>query len=146
ATQDIHVGVSLSISIMSDTSVVAAPPKAPPPLARYARSTTHQGLNFCSGIAAISDVQSSDNHATAFVKRSRYVLDSLRSVLEEVGSGLDRVLKVNVYLTSMEDYADFNEVWDEYFTQDQKPARTCVVVHQLPRGADVEIEATAFTA
>jgi 2-iminobutanoate/2-iminopropanoate deaminase len=53
------------------------------------------------------------------------------------------VVKVNVFLTKMEDFAAMNSVYDKVFHKDPKPVRTCVAVFQLPLGTDVEIECTA---
>jgi len=68
-------------------------------------------------------------------------LDNIRTLLETVGSSLDDVLRVGVYLTSMESFAAMNEVYVQYFRQ-PFPARTTVAVRELPMGAAVEIEIT----
>ncbi len=68
-------------------------------------------------------------------------LDNIRTLLETVGSSLDEVLRVGVYLTSMESFAAMNEVYVQYFRQ-PFPARTTVAVRELPMGAAVEIEMT----
>jgi 2-iminobutanoate/2-iminopropanoate deaminase len=54
-----------------------------------------------------------------------------------------QVVKVNVFLTNMENFAAMNEVYAKVFSKDPKPVRTCVAVFQLPLGTDVEIECTA---
>ncbi len=68
-------------------------------------------------------------------------LDNIRTLLETVSSSLDDVLRVGVYLTSMESFAAMNEVYVQYFRQ-PFPARTTVAVRELPMGAAVEIEIT----
>ncbi|RSL65130.1 hypothetical protein CEP53_003792 [Fusarium sp. AF-6] len=60
------------------------------------------------------------------------------------GSSLHNVVKVNIYITDMQNFGLINEAYDEFFTWSPKPARTCVAVHQLPLGTDVEMECTAF--
>lgn len=70
-------------------------------------------------------------------------LKNLSAVLDAAGSSIDNVVKVNVFLTRMEDFAAMNKVYAEVFSKDPKPCRTCVAVHQLPLGTDVEIECTA---
>jgi 2-iminobutanoate/2-iminopropanoate deaminase len=67
-------------------------------------------------------------------------LAGLRSVVESHGAGLADVVKTNVFLVSMEDYAAMNEEYAKVFG-DRPPARSAVAVHQLPLGALVEIEA-----
>ena len=68
-------------------------------------------------------------------------LDNIRALLESIGSSLDDVLRVGVYLTGMESFAAMNEVYSRYFQQ-PFPARTTVAVRELPMGAAVEIEMT----
>ena len=76
-------------------------------------------------------------------EEARQTLDNLRAVLQDVGSSLDRVVKVNVYLADMEMFSRFNAVYKEYFTADF-PARTCIQAGGLPLGIQVEIEAVAL--
>lgn len=63
------------------------------------------------------------------------------AILEAAGSGLDKVVKTTCFLAHMENFAAFNEVYARYFTS--KPARSCVAVKELPKGALCEIEAIA---
>jgi 2-iminobutanoate/2-iminopropanoate deaminase len=67
-------------------------------------------------------------------------LANLREVVESHGGGLADVVKTNVFLVSMDDYAAMNEEYARVFPGDP-PARSAVAVHQLPLGALVEIEA-----
>jgi 2-iminobutanoate/2-iminopropanoate deaminase len=67
-------------------------------------------------------------------------LANLRRVVESHGAGLTDVVKTNVFLVSMEDFAVMNEEYAKVFG-DEPPARSAVAVHQLPLGALVEIEA-----
>lgn len=73
----------------------------------------------------------------------RQSLLNLAAVLEGAGSSIDNCVKVNIFLTDMADFAAINEVYDKVFHKEPKPCRTCVAVHQLPLGTDVEIECTA---
>ncbi|HEX9414364.1 MAG TPA: Rid family hydrolase, partial [Ktedonobacterales bacterium] len=66
-------------------------------------------------------------------------------VLTAAGSSLALVVKTTVFLTRMVDFAAMNDVYGEYFTQ-APPARSTVAVAELPRGAQVEIEAVALRA
>ena len=65
----------------------------------------------------------------------------MSAVLEGAGSGLEKVIKTTCFLQSMGDFAAFNAVYEKYFTS--RPARSCVEVSALPKGALVEIEAIA---
>jgi len=66
----------------------------------------------------------------------------MSAVLEAADSSLERVIKVNVYLTTMDDFAGMNEGYAKCFSQ-PFPARTCVSVLALPLRGDVEIECVA---
>ncbi|KAJ5591952.1 uncharacterized protein N7459_002321 [Penicillium hispanicum] len=74
--------------------------------------------------------------------RTRQIFSNLRSVLEAGGTSLENVVKCNIYLTSMSDFAAVNEVYATVFEKPM-PARTCVCVKELPMGTDVEIECIA---
>ena len=80
--------------------------------------------------------------ASDVVAQTRLALTNLRHRLRSQGADLDDVVKVNVFLTSMRDYDSMNAAYAEFFTEN-RPARTCVAVVALPRGARVEIEAWA---
>lgn len=66
---------------------------------------------------------------------------NLDAVLQAAGSSLERAVKTLCFLKSMDDFAAFNEVYARYFTG--KPARSCVAVASLPKGALVEVEVIA---
>lgn len=74
--------------------------------------------------------------------QTEQVLRNLGAVLKALGLGFDHVVKCNVYLTDMRDFAAMNEVYARHFAQ-PFPARTTVAVAALPRGAQVEIEMVA---
>ena len=77
-------------------------------------------------------------------EQARQALCNLRAVLEAAGSGLDRVVKATVYLVDMGDFEEFNVVYAEFFG-DAPPARVCVEVSGLPKGARVEVDAVALS-
>ncbi|KAF4503536.1 endoribonuclease L-PSP [Fusarium agapanthi] len=97
---------------------------------------------YCSGSIGI-DPAIDDLVPGSVTDRARMALQNLKAVLEAAGSSLDRVVKANVFLTDMKDFDAFNIAWDEFFPNEPKPCWTCVAVHQLPLGTDVEIEMTA---
>ncbi|RMX87522.1 hypothetical protein D0869_02309 [Hortaea werneckii] len=69
--------------------------------------------------------------------------EGLKNILEDAGSSISRCVKVTVFLTTMENFAEMNSVYEKYFTH--KPSRSCVAVKELPKGVPVEIEAMALT-
>jgi 2-iminobutanoate/2-iminopropanoate deaminase len=71
-------------------------------------------------------------------------MKNLGAILEAAGSGFDRVVKATVYLTDLGDFDAVNRVYAE-FMPSPPPARVCVEVSRLPRGARVEVDAVALT-
>jgi reactive intermediate/imine deaminase len=69
--------------------------------------------------------------------------ENIKGILAEAGVGMDRVVKVNVFLDDMANFGEMNGVYEKYFAH--KPARSCVAVKQLPKGVPVEIECIAYT-
>jgi 2-iminobutanoate/2-iminopropanoate deaminase len=74
--------------------------------------------------------------------QTRQVLENLQAVLTAAGTSLGDVLKTTCFLNDMNDFAQFNEVYQEYF-KDKPPARSCVAVDRLPKDVLVEVEAIA---
>ena len=74
-------------------------------------------------------------------EQSRRVMENLAAVLEAAGSSLKQVVKTTCFLQDMKDFPAFNGVYEQYFVG--KPARSCVAVAALPKGALVEIEVIA---
>ena len=75
--------------------------------------------------------------------QAEQVMKNLSAVLAAAGSSFDRVIKTTCFLADIGDFAAFNEVYANYITS--APARSCVAVKDLPRGALVEVEVIAIT-
>ncbi len=76
--------------------------------------------------------------------QTRAVIENLRSILRHAGGDLDNLVEVTAYLTTMNDYGGYNEVYATFFTE-SGPARTTVAVHQLPHPhLLIEMKGTAF--
>lgn len=114
---------------------------APKPLPVLSQALVHNGVVYCSGQTGVNP-KTGQMVEGDIQARTRQVLDNLSAVLEAAGSSMDNALKVNVFLTDMANFAAVNEIYGQYF-KDPKPVRTCVAVHQLPVGTDVEIEMSA---
>ena len=80
----------------------------------------------------------------SFEDQARQSLGNLMTAVKAAGGTSDTVLKVNCYLLTMDDFTAFNAVYKEFFSEGDFPARTCIAVSELPLGAKVEVEATAF--
>ena len=114
--------------------------KAPAAIGPYSQAITTGGLVFTSGQIPI-DPASGSIAANDIAGQARQAIQNLAAVLEAAGSGLDKVVKTTCFLTDINDFAVFNEIYEELFPG--KPARSCVEVSNLPKGALVEIEAVA---
>ena len=119
-------------------------PQAPAAVGPYVQavSVPCQELVFCSGQIAL-DPATQQLVAGDVKVQTRRVMENLRAVLEAAGTDFSKVLKCNVYLLKMSDFAAMNEVYGEYF-KNNPPARATVAVAELPKGAQVEIDATAY--
>ena len=86
-----------------------------------------------------------DGHATLDIKvQTRAVLDNIAALLGSVGLSLADLVDVTSFLVTMDDFDGYNQVYAEYFSADNGPARTTVAVHQLPHPhLAVEIKGTA---
>lgn len=116
--------------------------EAPPAIGPYSQAVSAAGLVFASGQLGLSPASGEMAGESAAAQAAR-ALENLGAVLEAAGSGMDRVLKVTVYLVEMSDFEAVNDVYARYFGR-PFPARACVGVKALPKGARVEIEAVAL--
>lgn len=76
-------------------------------------------------------------------QQTHQVFTNLQAVLKEAGSSLGQIIKTTVFIKSMDDFSQINEVYGTYFAE-HKPARSCVEVSRLPKDALVEIEVIAL--
>ncbi|KAI8653863.1 hypothetical protein LRP88_00398 [Fusarium phalaenopsidis] len=112
------------------------------PLPQFSQAVKFNGMVYCSGTIGI-DPATDELVSGTVTDRARMALKNLQAVLEAAGSGMDRVVKANIFLANMKDFDAVNIAWDEFFPKYPKPCRTCVAVHQLPLDTDVEIEMAA---
>jgi 2-iminobutanoate/2-iminopropanoate deaminase len=88
------------------------------------------------------DPESGELAINSFAEQCHRVLLNLQLILQAGGSGLDKVLKVTIYMKNMTQFGELNEIYAEYFDA-SKPARACVEVSDLPKGVDIEMDAIA---
>jgi 2-iminobutanoate/2-iminopropanoate deaminase len=117
--------------------------RAPAPFqgAPYNQAVKAAGLVFVAGQLGIEPGGSGP--VAGIAEQTEQALQNLRAILEEAGSGLDRLVKTTVFLQHLDDFAAMNEVYARH-VGDQPPARSTVEVAKLPSGALVEIEAVAL--
>jgi 2-iminobutanoate/2-iminopropanoate deaminase len=117
------------------------PKRGPRPVGPYSPAIAYGELVFVSG-------QGPMNPDTGNVERGdissemKIVMENVRLLLEEAGSGLERVLKTTVFLADIEDFARMNELYRAYFSE-PFPARTTIQAAKLPLGIRVEVEVIA---
>jgi 2-iminobutanoate/2-iminopropanoate deaminase len=118
--------------------------QAPAPFqgAPYSQAIRAGGLVFVSGQLALRP-DHGEIVAESITEQTEQVFANLRAILEEAGSGLERLVKTTVYLSDLDDFAGMNEVYARH-VGDQPPARATIEVSALPSGAKVEIEAIAL--
>ena len=117
---------------------------APRPVAPYSHATAANGWVFVTGQVPTDPDDDSAPLPDGIEAQTRRVFENLKRVLADSGSGLDRVVFARVYLTHFErDYAAMNAVYQSYFAPGHLPARTCIGVTGLARGALVEIDLLA---
>ena len=122
-------------------------PGAPRPVAPYSHATAADGWLFVTGQVPTSPYDDTAPLPQGIEAQTRRVVDNLKLVLAGAGSGLEEVVFARVYLTDFErDYAAMNAVYQSYFGPGQLPARTCIGVTALARGALVEIDLLARKA
>ena len=116
---------------------------APKVIGPYSQAVVAGGLVHCSGQVAL-DPATGQLVAGDVAAQTERAMTNLGAVLAAAGSDFARVLKCNVYLVDMAHFTAMNEVYGRFFPQGSAPARATVAVHQLPRGALVEIDCTAL--
>ncbi len=119
-------------------------PAAPEPVAPFSHAVEADGWVQLTGQMPTDPDDSSKPMPDGIEAQTRRVMDNLVLVLGGLGLGLEHVTSARAFLTHFErDYAAMNEVYASYFPADRRPARTCVGVTALARGALVDIDLIA---
>ena len=127
---------------MTEKTVVRTD-SAPAPFqgAPYSQAIRAGGFVFVSGQLSLRPGDAELSGST-IEEQTEQVFANLRAILEEAGSGLDRIVKTTVFLQDLDDFQGMNSVYAKH-VGDRPPARSTVEVARLPSGARVEIEAIA---
>jgi len=108
---------------------------APAPIGPYSQAVLADRTLYCSGQIA-ADCLDSD-----ISQQTERICKNISAILKAADMHIQDVLKATCFLTDMDDFSKFNAVYEKYFIH--KPARSCIAVKALPRGAIVEIEVVA---
>ncbi len=114
--------------------------KAPAAIGPYSQAMVAGNLVFTSGQIPINP-ESGNIDAQDITSQTEQVMKNLDAVLSAAGSSFERAVKTTCFLSDISNFSAFNEVYAKYFTG--KPARSCVAVKDLPKGALVEVEVIA---
>jgi 2-iminobutanoate/2-iminopropanoate deaminase len=128
---------------MMEAKSVVRTEAAPAPFqgAPYSQAIRAGGFVFVSGQLALAP-DHGEIVGETIQEQTEQVFANLKAILEEAGSGLERLVKTTVFLTDLGDFAGMNEVYARHVGE-QPPARATIEVSALPSGAKLEIEAVA---
>ncbi len=114
--------------------------KAPKAIGPYSQAILCGGMLYTSGQIALSP-ESGELVGTNIAEQTEQIMKNLSAVLEAAGTSFKNVVKTTCFLADIADFAVFNEVYGKYITS--APARSCVAVKSLPKGALAEVEVIA---
>lgn len=115
--------------------------KAPAAIGPYSQGIIAGDFLFASGQIPINPA-TGNVEAEGIEAQARQAIVNAGEILKEAGIGYGNVVKTTCFLADMGDFAAFNKVYEEFFTE--KPARSCVAVKELPKGVLCEVEVTAY--
>lgn len=114
---------------------------APAPIGPYSQAVIVNGMLFASGQIAL-DPSTGDLITGDIKTETKRVMENIRGVLEAAGMSFPNIVKTSIFLSDMNDFAQVNEVYGSYFTENF-PARETVQVSRLPKNVNVEISVIA---
>jgi 2-iminobutanoate/2-iminopropanoate deaminase len=115
--------------------------QAPAAIGPYSQGIIVNNMFFSSGQIPLT---AEGSMVTGDIKEQTHqIFQNLKAVLSAAGASLETVVKATVFIKNMDEFAQVNEVYGEYFSS-HKPARSCVEVARLPKDALIEIEVVAL--
>ncbi|MDI6601875.1 MAG: RidA family protein [Thermoanaerobacteraceae bacterium] len=115
--------------------------KAPAAIGPYSQAVMVGDFLYTSGQIGL-DPASGQIVEGGIEAQAERVMENLKAILEASGMGFENVVKTLVFITNMDDFGKVNEIYGRYF-KENPPARSCVEVSALPKGALIEIELVA---
>jgi 2-iminobutanoate/2-iminopropanoate deaminase len=116
---------------------------APAPVGPYNQAVKAGGVLYCSGQIALDPASGAMVGGGDVEAETRQVQANLQAVLKEAGCSPQQVVRTTVFLADLGDFAKVNALYAEVFGAGVSPARACVEVAALPKGARVEIDCIA---
>ncbi|SFB29799.1 RidA family protein [Clostridium frigidicarnis] len=121
--------------------IVISTDKAPGAIGPYSQGIKIGELVYTSGQIPVDPA--TGNVSSDVKEQTRQSLNNIKAILEAAGTTIDKVVKTTVFIKDMNDFANINEVYAEFFTQPY-PSRSCVEVARLPKDVKIEIEVIAL--
>ena len=115
--------------------------KAPAAIGPYSQAIMVDKFLFASGQIPINPANG-EIEAEGIEAQTTQVMKNIGAILEEAGIDYTKVVKTTCFLADMGDFAAFNKIYEQYFTE--KPARSCVAVKTLPKNVLCEVEVIAY--
>ena len=128
---------------MHDRTVISSS-RAPAAIGPYSQAIRTGNLLFLSGQIAL-DPTTGEMRSGEIEQETEKTLRNIEAILKAGGLSLDHVVKTTVYLVDLNHFTRMNQVYERFFSTN-KPARACVQVAALPKGAKVEIDAVASSS
>ena len=113
---------------------------APAPVAPFSHAVEVDGWVFVTGQIPENPANEDEPLPVGIEAQTRRVMDNLKLVLSEIGLGLDHVVSARVFVIDMREFETMNKIYASYFPPNKRPARTCIGVTGLAKGARVEID------
>ena len=129
---------------MTDRMPVTAA-DAPDAIGPYSQAIRHGNFLFCSGQIPL-DPSSGELVQGSLADETRRCMENLGAVCRAAGTSLRRAVRLTIYTTQLEGFAEINEAYGAYFPDEGPPARAAIGVAALPKGANVEIDAIVAMA
>ena len=122
---------------------IVATPKAPAAIGPYSQAIRIGDFLYTSGQISL-DPETMKMITGDIEVETEKVLKNIETILKADGLDLNNIIKTTVYLTDLSEFKRMNQVYEKFFSE-TKPARACVQVAALPKGAEVEIDAIAHS-
>lgn len=117
--------------------------KAPAAIGPYSQGIIVGNTLYTSGQIPLDPV-TGEIKGSDVTEQAKQVMRNIGAILSEAGYSYKDVVKTTCFLSDMADFAAFNSVYERYFTEDEKPARSCVAVKELPKKALCEVVVVAY--
>lgn len=114
----------------------------PAAIGPYSQAIEHDNIIYVSGQLPVNP-ETGEFAEGGIGELTKQSIRNISAILDEAGSSIGKVLKTTIYLQDMRDFSEVNEAYAEFFGE-TAPARACMQVAALPKGARIEIEAVAY--